>query len=171
MLRPEKTTEVELIADRLRGAKAAIVAEYRGLTVAQMTELRSKVRKAQAGLRVVKNRLAKRAAKSAAVEGLDQHFRGPTALATATVDTVLLAKALVEFAKDHELLKIKGGVVEGKMLGLAQLQALAQLPSREVLLAQLLGVMNGTARNLVSVLAAVPRSLVTVIKAVGEQKT
>ncbi len=171
MLRQEKATEVGLIADRLKTAKAAIVAEYRGLTVAQMTELRAKVRGAQAGLRVVKNRLAKRAAQSAQVEGLEQHLVGPTALATADVDAVLLAKALVEFAKDNELLKIKGGVVEGKSVGLAQLQALAKLPSREVLIAQLLGVMNGTARNMASVLAAVPRSLVTVIKAVGEAKS
>lgn len=171
MLRQQKVTEVELIAQRLRAAKAAIVAEYRGLTVAQMTELRAKVRDAHAGLRVVKNRLAKRAAKAAAVEGLDQHLEGPTALATAAVDAVLLAKALVEFAKENEFLKIKGGIVEGKAVGLAQLQALATLPSRAVLLSQLLSVMNGPARGLAAVLAAVPRSLVTALKAIGDTKS
>lgn len=170
MLRQEKAAEVDVITQRLQGAKAAIVAEYRGLTVSQMTDLRARVRGAQAGLRVVKNRLALLAAKAAKVEGLDQHLVGPTALATATADPVLLAKALVEFAKEHELLKIKGGVVEGKSVSLAQLLALAHLPSRDVLLSQLLSVMNGPARNLASVLAAVPRAVVTVIKAIGDKK-
>lgn len=170
MLKSEKTSEIQMLSDRLGAAKAAIVAEYRGLSVEEMTELRMKVREAESSIRVIKNRLAKIAAANAGLENLDGLLSGPNALATADADPVPLAKALVEYAKDHEIFQIKGGVVEGKAVGVAELKALADLPSREVLLAQLLGAMNGTARNLVSVLAAVPRGLVTAIKAIGEQK-
>lgn len=170
MHKQEKAELVGSLSERFRSLKAAIVTEYRGLTVEQMTGLRKKVRQADGALRVVKNRLAKRAFQGASVTGLDDFLVGPTALATAVKDPVPLAKALVDFAKANDLFKIKGGVVEGKVLNTAQLTALAKLPSREELLSQLLSVMNGPARQLATVLAAVPRGLVTAIKAIGDKK-
>ncbi len=170
MQRQEKAVEMQEIGRRLTGAKAAIVAEYRGLTVAQMTTLRAKIRAADGGLRVIKNRLAKRALTEVSGPDISALFVGPTALATSTTDPVPLAKVLVEFSGENELFKIKGGAVEGKIVSFAQLQALAKLPSREILMAQLLGVMNGTARGLVTALAGVSRGLVTVIKAIGDKK-
>lgn len=171
MNRAEKAAELDLITGRLQSATAAIVAEYRGLNVEQMTALRGKVRGAHAQLRVVKNRLARRALGAASAGAMEDLFVGPTALVTAQKDPVPVAKVLVEFAEEHELLKLKGGVVEGQRVDLRQLKALAMLPSREQLLMQLLSVMNGTARNLASVLAAVPRSVVTVLKAIGDKKS
>lgn len=170
MQRQQKTSEVELVTKRFAAAKAAIVTEYRGLTVDQMTQLRRKVRDGGGQLRVVKNRLAKLALKDAPMDGVASHLVGPTAIATADKDPVPLAKALIDFAKDNEIFVVKGGNVEGKAVDVAKIKALADLPSRDVLLAQLLGVMNGTARNLASVLAAVPRGLVTAIKAIGDKK-
>lgn len=170
MLRSEKVTEIQDITARLRGAKAVIVANFRGLTVEALTKLRQDIGKADGQIKVVKNRLAKRALAEVPTAGVEEHLRGPSALATATKDPVPLAKALVDFAKDHEQLEIKGGCVEGQVLTLERLKALALLPSRAVLLAQLLGVMQGTARNLASVLAAVPRSVVTVLQAIADSK-
>lgn len=170
MQRQQKSQEVDLVAKRFSAAKAAIVTEYRGLTVDQMTTLRQKVRAGGGQLRVVKNRLAKIALKTSPLAGLEAHLTGPTAIATADTDPVLLAKALIDFSKDNEIFKVKGGNVEGQSVDLFKIKALADLPSREVLLAQLLGVLNGTARNMVSVLAAVPRSVVNVIKAIGDKK-
>jgi large subunit ribosomal protein L10 len=170
MLRPDKSTEVKRISERLQGAKAAIIAEYRGLTVSQMTELRSKIRAAEGGFRVIKNRLAKLALKDTPTDGIDGLLTGPTALATAQADPVPLAKVLVDFAKEHEPLVIKGGNVEGKPVDLAGIQALATLPGRPELLSMLLSVMHGPARGTASVLAAIPRSLVTVIQRIGESK-
>ena len=171
MLKAEKVAEVEQIADRLGKAKAAIVTEYRGLTVEQLTTLRAKIGEAEGGYRVMKNRLAKRALAVSPLEGIEVHLAGPNALATANADPVPLAKVLVDFAKENEALKIKGGNVEGKIVDLDQIRALAKLPSREILLSQLLSVLNAPARDMASVLAAVPRSLATVIKAIGDTKS
>ncbi|MBI2343311.1 MAG: 50S ribosomal protein L10 [Deltaproteobacteria bacterium] len=171
MLREEKHAEVEQIANRFAAAKAAFIAEYRGLTVAQMTQLRGKIRGVSGGMRVIKNRLALRALQQHPLDGIEQHLVGPTALATATSDPVLLAKVLVEFARECETLKIKGGNVEGRAVSARDIEALAILPSRDVLLSQLLSVMQGPARGVASVLAAVPRGLVTAMKAIGEAKS
>lgn len=170
MQRQDKIVLVDQLARRLAVAKAAFVTEYRGLTVAQITALRGKMRAAQGTFHVVKNRLAKRALGLAPKEGVEPHLCGPTALALAEHDAVPVAKVLVDFAKDHEVFRIKGGYAEGRSLILTQIQALAQLPSRPALYAQLLGVMQGTARGLAGVLAAVPRGLVTALQAIADQK-
>jgi large subunit ribosomal protein L10 len=170
MQRADKGVVVDSIVKRLNGAKASIVAEYRGLTVDQMTALRNKVREAEGEVQVVKNRLTKLALVQSPTEGLDAHLKGPNALATAQQDPVPLAKALVEFAKEFELLKIKGGNIEGKAVNLSQIMNLATLPSREVLLSMLLSVMQATARDMASVLAAVPRGLVTALQAIANDK-
>lgn len=175
MKRSEKVDEVKAIEGMLSGVKAAIVTEYRGLTVDQMTALRGVVRNAYENdgavkLRVVKNRLAKRALQTVKIEGLDKLLEGPTALATAKNDPVPLAKALVDFAAENEIFKIKGGNIEGKFVDLKQIMALAKLPSREALMSMLLSVMQAPARDLASVLAAVPRGLVTALKGIADKK-
>lgn len=169
MQRADKGAVVDIVAERLSKAKAAIVAEYRGLTVEQMTSLRHKVTAADGKFQVVKNRLTRLALKKSPKEGIDAFLTGPNALATSDNDAVLLAKALVDFANDHELLKIKGGNIEGKVATARQITSLAKLPSREVLLSQLLSVLQAPARDMASVLAAVPRGLVTVLKAIGDK--
>lgn len=170
MLRQQKEHVVQSVAQQMSAAKATIVTEYRGLNVDQMTELRDKIREAQGSYRVVKNRLAKRALSEAPQDGVEELLVGPTGIATADADPVELAKALVDFAKDFEAFVIKGGNVEGKAIDTAGLEALAKLPSREALLSMLLSVMSAPARDMASVLAAVPRGLVTALKAIADTK-
>lgn len=172
MHKNEKIETVQELSTQFAKVKAAIVAEYRGLSVEQMTSLRKKVKGASASFRVTKNRLAKLALTTEALKaGLTPHLIGPTGIATSESDVVMLAKALVDFAKDNELFKIKGGMVEGKSVNAKGLEALAKLPSREEMLSMLLSVMQGPARGVVTTLSAVSRGLVTAIKAIGEKKS
>lgn len=170
MNRTQKAHTVEQWTEKFGKARAAIFAEYRGLTVAQLTQLRTKMRGAQGAFNVVKNRLAKRALDAAKIAGLDQFFTGPTAVASSDGDAAALAKTLVDFAKDNEKLKLKGGYIEGKTIDFSGIKALATLPSREVLLAQVFGLLKTPASQLVNVLAGVPRQLVTVLKAIEGTK-
>jgi len=168
--REDKTTEVKNLSEKLNKAKVMIFADYRGLKVSEMTELRSKLREDESWFKVIKNRLMKRALKQEGLDALDKYFTGPTALATSEVDPVNPAKALVEFAKGHDKLEIKGGFLDGKDLTPADLQALAKMPSREVLLARALSSMNAPATNMAGVLAAIPRKLVYAFNAIKETK-
>ncbi len=170
MNRTEKQKEVEKFSEKMQKSKSCIFADYRGLTVAQMTDLRQKLYQEKSTINVVKNRLAKRAIKSLSIEGLDEFFKGPTAVASSYADPVSPAKILVKFAKDNEKLKIKAGYMDGKILDLNIIRELASLPSREILLAKMLGSMSAPATNLVGVLSALPRQLVQVINAIKEQK-
>jgi len=166
----EKTQEVKNLAERLERAKVLIFADYRGLKVSEMTELRSNLRKDETWFKVVKNRLMKRALKESGLEALDKYFTGPTALATSEVDPVNPAKALVDFSKSHGKLEVKGGFLDGKDLSPADIQLLARIPSREVLLARALASRNAPATNLAGVLVAVPRKLLYALNAVKETK-
>ncbi len=170
MNRAEKTDAVKKFSEKMKTAKSSIFADYRGLTVDQMTKLRRKLREAKSSINVVKNRLAKRALKDLSITGLDDYFKGPTAVATADVDPTSVAKVLVDFAKENEKFKVKAGFMDGKVLSLSLIRELASLPSREVLLAKLLRTMSAPATNLVGVLATIPRQLVTVINAIGGTK-
>ncbi|MBI4367671.1 MAG: 50S ribosomal protein L10 [Deltaproteobacteria bacterium] len=170
MHRTGKVAEVEQLTERFAKAGTTIFADYRGLTVAQLTALRGKMRAANAALKVVKNRLAKRAFTSARIAGVDPFLVGPTAIASSTADAAAVAKALVEFAKDNEKFQLKGGVVAGKVVNVAAIKALALLPSREVLLAQLMGLLKAPAGQMANVLAAVPRKLVMTLKAIEGTK-
>lgn len=170
MNKNEKVQEVKSLADRFDKAKALIFAGYRGLKVAEMTELRTKLRQGESSLKVVKNRLVKRVLKEKGMESLAEYFREPTALATSDSDPVTPAKILVEFAKGHDKLVLKGGYLDGSMLSIKQIEALAKLPSREVLLAKALGSMNAPATNLAGVLAAIPRKLVYALNAIKATK-
>ena len=137
MPKPEKIQEVEFMTEKLKSAKSAFITEYRGLTVAEISELRNKLRDAGAEYKVVHNRLTKIALGNAGLESFKDHFRGPVAIAITKADPVKPAKTLVDFAKAHDKLVIKAGVMDKNALNLNQIKALASLPSREVLLGKL----------------------------------
>ena len=142
MARPDKVAAVEEITERFRGSSATMITEYRGLTVAQLAELRRALGNS-ASYRIAKNTLVKRAAVDAGVEGIDDLLVGPTAIAFVTGEPVDAAKALRNFAKDNKALVIKGGVMDGRPLNIDEVNKLADLESREVLLAKLAGAMKG----------------------------
>ena len=140
-VRADKATAVAELSEHFRTSAATVLTEYRGLTVRQITDLRRSLGR-ETTYAVAKNTLAKRAATDAGIAGLDELFTGPTALAFVTGDPVEAAKSLREFAKAHPLLVIKGGVFEGKAISAAEVGRLADLESREVLLAKLAGAMK-----------------------------
>lgn len=170
MNKQEKAREVEVLAERVKKAQVMIFADYRGLKVSEVTELRSKLREGETSFKVVKNRLFKRVLKSEGLEALEKYFTGPTALATSEVDPVTPAKALVDFAKVHEHLELKGGYLEGRDLTPADVNALARMPSRDELLARALRSINAPATNMAGVLAAVPRKLLYALNAIKDTK-
>ena len=143
-----KQQVVTEIADKLRASKSTIVVDYRGLTVSEATELRKKLREAGVEFKVYKNSLTRRAAESAEMAELNEFLTGPNAIAFSNEDVVAPAKVLNDFAKDHEALEIKAGVIEGKLVTLDEVKAIATLPSREGLLSMLLSVLQAPIRNL-----------------------
>jgi len=138
MATPDKVATVKALADQFRSASAVYVTEYRGLSVAQLKQLRKGL-SGTATYAVVKNTLAARAVKDAGLEGLAALFVGPTAIAFVTGDPVEAAKGLRDFSKESDKLVLKGGILEGKLLSVADISTLASLESREVLLAQAAG--------------------------------
>lgn len=170
MNRDSKEQLIAELAEKLAKTKAAFLADYRGLTVEQVNTLRGELRKTGAEYRVVKNTLLRLASRDTGVACLDQYLAGPTAIAIAPGDPVASAKVLSEFAKTNVKFELKGGALDGKVLSVDDIKALADLPSREVLLARLLGSLNAPASNFVGVLAAVPRSLVQVLAAIQDKK-
>jgi large subunit ribosomal protein L10 len=140
-VRPDKAVAVAELAEQFRSSAATVLTEYRGLTVTQLKDLRRALGQG-ATYSVAKNTLAKRAATDAGISGLDELFTGPTALAFVSGDVVEAAKGLRDFAKAHPVLVIKGGVFEGKAMSAAEVGKLADLESREVLLAKLAGAMK-----------------------------
>lgn len=170
MRKEEKTKEVELLKTRLAKAKAVIFAENRGLKVGQVTDLRKELKKERAAMRVVKNRLLKRALNEAKITGLEPFIAGILTVTTAEGEAVVAAKILANFAKQNEAFSVKGGLVDGKVLDVGQIKALASLPSKEEMYGILLRCLQGPAVNLVNVLSAVPRSLVNVLEAIKKQK-
>ena len=140
-VRADKATAVAELTEQFRSSSATVLTEYRGLTVRQITDLRRTLGR-ETRYAVAKNTLAKRAAADAGIAGLDDLFTGPTALAFVSGDPVEAAKSLREFAKAHPLLVIKGGVFEGRAISAAEVGRLADLESREVLLAKLAGAMK-----------------------------
>ncbi|MFH1058336.1 MAG: 50S ribosomal protein L10 [Pseudomonadota bacterium] len=170
MNRSEKQVVVDAMAERLGRAKACVLTNFTGLKVEQMTDLRQKLRENSLEYVVVKNTLLKRAGEGSSAALLADELTGPNGLAISYGDPVALAKTLVDFAKANPKLELRSGVLEGKLISAAQVADLAKMPSREQLLAMLLGAMNGVPRNLVSVLAAVPRSLLNALNAIKDQK-
>ncbi|AIK39505.1 50S ribosomal protein L10 [Bacillus pseudomycoides] len=143
-----KQQVVTEIAEKLRESKSTIVVDYRGLTVAEATELRKNLREAGVEFKVYKNSLTRRAAESVEMAELNEFLTGPNAIAFSNEDVVAPAKVLNDFAKDHEALEIKAGVIEGKLVTLDEVKAIATLPSREGLLSMLLSVLQAPIRNL-----------------------
>lgn len=163
----------ELVAEFagcLRETQISILVDYKGLNVESMTQLRAELRKEGVRLAVVKNTLLGMASEGTDTALLKDFFKGPNAIATCADDPVAPARILVKFAETNSKLEIKAGVMNGKILTVEDIKALAKMPSREVLLAQLLSAMNGVPTALVRVLSGVPRGFMTVLNAIGEQK-
>lgn len=154
----KKAVVVDDIYDKFNRAKAVVVVDYLGLTVAEATELRKQLREAGVELKVVKNTYLRRAADKAGYEGLDDTFTGPTAFAFSYDDVVAPARVLSKFAKSVDALEIKGGIIEGKVSDLATINELASLPSREGLLSMLLSVLQAPVRNVAYAVKAVADS-------------
>ncbi|MFI9536470.1 50S ribosomal protein L10 [Nocardia fusca] len=169
MAKPEKVAAVAEIAEQFKGSTAAVVTEYRGLSVGALTELRRALG-ADATYSVAKNTLVKRAAAEAGVEGLDDLFVGPTAIAFISGEPVDAAKALKTFAKDHKALVIKGGYMDDAPLSVSEVERIADLESREVLLAKLAGAMKGNLAKAAGLFNAPASQVARLAAALQEKK-
>ncbi len=169
MVRPDKVEAVQDIADRFQDATAAVVTEYRGLSMAQLTTLRRSLGDG-ATYRVAKNTLVKRAADDAGMQGLEQMLVGPTAIAFITGEPVDAAKALRDFAKTNQGLVIKGGYMDGRALTVADVNQLADLESREVLLAKLAGAMKANLSKAAALFAAPASQVARLAQALADKR-
>jgi large subunit ribosomal protein L10 len=166
----EKKQIVDELRDKFARAKVVIVTDYKGLNVSRMTELRRLLKDAGVEYQVIKNTLLVRASENTDVALIQDKFKGPSAVAFAFDDPVPPAKVLTQFAKDNDKLEIKVGLMNGQVLDLDAIKALSALPSREVLLSQVLMTMNAVPTGLVRALADVPRRFVNVVQAIKDQK-
>src|SRR5258708_2950329 len=162
----EKASTIEMVKKEFDGATSVVVSHYRSLTVEEINDLRKRLRGVKAVHKVVKNTLAARAAKETKLESLVKYLEGPTVLTITKGDTAAAAKILIDFAKEHENLKIMGGVFEGKETSKEEIKAISLLPPREVLLTKLVCSLNSPLVRLVRVLNGPIQSLATVLKAV-----
>lgn len=166
MARPEKVEQVELITEKLRRAKVAVLTDYRGLTVRQIQDLRGRLRAQEVEYRVVKNTLARRAAVEAGHPDFQDALKGPVAIAFGYTDISAPARLLGEFTRQTRLrVEIVGGLVEGRVMGPDQVRQTADLPSREVLIAQLLGTLQSPVSQLVATIQAPVQQLVGLLEA------
>ena len=174
-IRPEKQAAVASLKEQLSTAKGVVLTGYKGLTVAQDMKLRAKFREAGVSYHVVKNTMVRIAANEIGLEGLDPVLNGTTAIAVSAEDAVAPAKVVYDFIKENklektEVLTIKLGVVEGKVISVDEVKALASLPSREVLIAKVLGSMQAPISGMVNVLQGTIRNMVYVLVATRAQK-
>lgn len=170
--REQKQKDLNALTEQLQGSKSAMIVSFKGLTVQKDQEFRNHLREAGAKYQVVKNTLARRAIKGTPYEEATEHFKGVTAIAWSGDDGVMLSKAISKFIKENaEIYSFKAGVVDGKVVDLKQVEALANLPSKDELIGKLLLILNSPAQRLASVIKAVPQNLTVVIKQVGDQKS
>lgn len=170
MVRKEKELAVQDLSDKLKNNTAMLLTEYQGLTVAEITELRNKLRKSNCEYKVVKNTLSRRALEKIGFEEFSKYFNGPTAIAIDQGDPVETTKILVGFSKDHNKLKLKAGLLGDKFLTTEDIKSLASLPPRDVLLAQVIGTIQAPISGFVNVLSGVLRNFVNVVNEIKKQK-
>lgn len=164
----QKREAVTSLKDKFARAKSVIVADYRGLDVASVNVLRSRVRSEGQGdfeYHVVKNTLLRRAAEGSDVEALTDHFQGPTAIALSYGDPVALAKMLVDYAKEHEAFELRAGLLEGRAIGTGEIATLATLPSLDELRGKIVGLLQAPAQKIAAVLAAPGTQVARVVEA------
>lgn len=166
----QKKAIAEELHEKFQKAKVVIVTDYKGLNVTAVNQLRGKLREADVEYRVAKNSLFVRASADTGVAVIKDQFKGPNAIALSYTDPVAPAKVLTEFIKSNDKLEIKVGAMDGTALDFNDIKALAALPSREVLLSQVLSAMNAVPTSLVTVLSGVPRQFVNVLQAIKEKK-
>jgi large subunit ribosomal protein L10 len=169
--REQKQRDLEALAQQFQAASAGMLVGFKKLTVAKDQELRRQLREAGARYSVVKNTLARKAAEGTPFEQAADHFKGVTALALAEGDPVQLSKAITKFARENpEVFTFKAGVVEGRVVALRDVEAIATLPSKEELVAKIMFLINAQAQRLATVIGAVPRNLAIAVRQAGETK-
>ena len=170
MAREEKGASIAELRDKLGNARGAVLTDFRGLSVAEITELRTLLRKSAVEYKVVKNTLIRRAAEGTPFEGLSAHFTGPTAVAFAHGDPVALAKVMKEFAAASPKVTLRAGFVDGKVLSAKDVETLASVPSREILLSRLVGGLASPIARLAQAFSGPPRKLAYVLESIRKQK-
>jgi large subunit ribosomal protein L10 len=168
----QKQKDLEALTEQFKNAKSAMLVGFQKMTVAKDQELRDQLREAGVSYAVVKNTIARKAAQGTAIEAAQDQFKGVTAIALSQRDPVGLSKAISKFAKANpEIFTFKAGVVEGKVVALQDVEAIANLPSKEELISKIMFLINCQAQRLVTVISAVPRNLAIVVKQIGDQKS